>query len=241
MVDAARLSVRRGSRVRSTPTRLAASTSAARPARASRSRTGRRARRPFVAKLAPGGNALAWSTLLGGSGDQDAVSGLAADAQHRVWVAGRTSATDLPVSPNADTSLAGYQDAFAMRLRADGTAIDFGSYVGGAGPYGLPEYGHGVAAAPGGRAWLVGETDAADFPVTDGASRRSRGGLTDGFATLVDPAGSSGPRRAPPAVAPPCRRAPAPAPAAPAPPIARCHACARRWRGAGGRCDSRSP
>jgi hypothetical protein len=70
----------------------------------------------FVAKLAPGGRALAYSTYLGGE-ENERASGIAVDVAGDVLLAGRTDSTRFPVAAPVRGTLAGDIDAFVTRLR----------------------------------------------------------------------------------------------------------------------------
>lgn len=73
----------------------------------------------FVSRLSPSGSTLLYSTLIGGSGDDDG-NGLALDQSGNVYVTGVTSATattPFPTSPEAFQSFnAGAQDTFVVKL-----------------------------------------------------------------------------------------------------------------------------
>lgn len=74
---------------------------------------------------------LAWSTLLGGTGD-DAVYSVKLDSEGNVFVGGGTDSEDFPVSENGFYSryLGGQADAFVMKLSADGSTILAGTFLG---------------------------------------------------------------------------------------------------------------
>jgi beta-propeller repeat-containing protein len=86
-----------------------------------------------VAKLSPGGDALVYSTFLGGS-DGDQGSSLSVDAAGNVFVAGPTVSADFPVTPGAYdvTPSSNGGDAFAAKLNADGSALLWSTYLGDA-------------------------------------------------------------------------------------------------------------
>ena len=70
----------------------------------------------FVTKLNAAGSALAYSTFLGGTGDEEG-RGIAVDGSGRAYVAGGTDSTDYPTTSGAfDTSLNGGRDAFVTKL-----------------------------------------------------------------------------------------------------------------------------
>jgi uncharacterized protein (TIGR03437 family) len=72
----------------------------------------------FVARIGPQGNALLYSTLIGGSGEDQAY-GLAVDAQGQVVVAGGTASPNFPQANNSYTAGSGEADIFLARLSAD--------------------------------------------------------------------------------------------------------------------------
>jgi len=69
----------------------------------------------FVAEIIAGGSALAYSTYLGGSGD-DVATGLAVDAGGNAAAAGWTASTNFPTVAAVQSSLAGGQDAFLLKI-----------------------------------------------------------------------------------------------------------------------------
>src|SRR5215208_6646147 len=71
----------------------------------------------FVTKLNASGAALAYSTFLGGS-DQDEGLGIAVDGEGRAYVTGQTRSANYPTTPGAfDTTFNGNRDAFVTKLR----------------------------------------------------------------------------------------------------------------------------
>ena len=73
----------------------------------------------FIAKLAPGGSEVIWSTYLGGS-DTDASAALALDAQGNVYVAGNTASADFPTTAPLAGSMG---HVFVVKLDPDGKLI----------------------------------------------------------------------------------------------------------------------
>jgi hypothetical protein len=84
----------------------------------------------FVAKLAPSGNALLWSTFLGGSGEEQ-LEGVALDRGGRVWVAGWTTSGNFPVRAALQPRLRGASDAVVAGFGPSGKLIA-STYLGGA-------------------------------------------------------------------------------------------------------------
>ncbi len=136
----------------------------------------------FVTKLAPEGNALAYSTFLGGSGS-DSGNAIAVDAAGSAYVTGSTDSGDFPTSPGAlQPALAGDRDAFVAKLDAAGSALLYSTYLGG----GSADDGRAVAIDTAGDAFLTGATRSSDFPTTPGAFDTTCG--TDGLCNaFFDP------------------------------------------------------
>ncbi|MBV8856963.1 MAG: SBBP repeat-containing protein [Acidobacteria bacterium] len=147
----------------------------------------------FVFKLGPAGDALAYSTYLGGSGIDDG-EGIAVDAAGQAHVAGTTTSADFPlVNPRQATHGGGFEDAFAVKLDAAGGALLYSTYIGGSGA----DKGQGAALDPAGNFYVTGRTLSPDFPVTPGAFQTTignaitSGGYDDAFVTKLDATGSS--------------------------------------------------
>ena len=86
-------------------------------------------------KLNPAGSALAYSTLLGGSGF-DAGLGIAIHSSGAAYLTGETddATTDFPVTGGAfDTTLNGLTDAFVAKLSPTGSALTYSTFLGGSG------------------------------------------------------------------------------------------------------------
>lgn len=131
----------------------------------------------FVIRLNASGSTLEYSTLLGGNGDEVG-SGVAVDPSGRAYVTGWTVSSDFPATPGAfDRSHNGHRDAFVLRLSANGSALDYSTYLGGSGGgWFIGDTATGIAIDGTGRAYVTGWTDAPDFPTTADAVDRDRGG-----------------------------------------------------------------
>jgi len=91
----------------------------------------------FVTRLTSDGSALVYSTFLGGSLGEGPQA-IALDGQDRICLVGVTISTDFPVSPNAYQSVKGLSATVIARLSADGSTLEYGSYLEGAStPYGI--------------------------------------------------------------------------------------------------------
>jgi len=139
----------------------------------------------FVSKLTPDGTALAYSTFLGGSGD-DQGSGIGLDGTGAAYIAGTTSSTDFPV-PNAFRSTCpgtqGYcRAAFVAKLKSDGSGLIYSTYLGG----NQFETGNAIAVDSAGSAYVTGETGSASFPTQNAAQPTYAGGNSDAFITKLN-------------------------------------------------------
>jgi hypothetical protein len=91
-------------------------------------------------------------------------------------VTGETQSSDFPTTAGAfDTSLDGHDDAFVVKVDADGTGLAYASFLGGEMDY---DYGAAIAVDGAGSAYVTGYTESSDFPTTPGAFDPSCG--TDG-------------------------------------------------------------
>jgi uncharacterized protein (TIGR03437 family) len=144
----------------------------------------------FVAKVAPTGNALAYSTFLGGSLDEEAWA-LAVDGSGAAYVTGYTYSTDYPTqSPYQATNQGGpagnAADAFVSKLSPSGNALIFSTYLGGNGF----DLGNGIAVDTAGAIYVAGQTGSTNFPVLSAYQSSNHGGL-DVFVTKLLPAGNA--------------------------------------------------
>jgi Beta-propeller repeat/Cep192 domain 4/HYDIN/CFA65/VesB-like, Ig-like domain len=148
----------------------------------------------FVTKLNPAGNTAAYSTYLGGSGE-DHGAAIAVDAAGDAFVTGYTISTNFPTKVPLQSSLAGGTcgttpcfDAFISKLNPGGTALVYSTFMGGTGG----DYGYGIALDAAGDAFVTGLTTSTNFPVTPGAYQTSGGGTNyDAFILKLNSAGSA--------------------------------------------------
>ena len=140
----------------------------------------------FVTKLAPAGNALAYSTLLGGN-SEDYGTAIAVDGSGQAFVVGHTWSTTFPTVTPFQASKVGNRDAFVTKLNAAGNGLLYSSYLGGS----SPDYANGVAISSGGVAYITGETSSTDFPTSQPQQATYGGGASDAFLTAVSVSGSA--------------------------------------------------
>ena len=113
----------------------------------------------FVVRLNAAGTALEYGTLLGGSAGASG-GHVALHAGDRVIAAGFTSSADFNFggAPGFDHSYNGGGDAYIVRLNPTGTALEYGTFLGGSGLDSAT-----VSVDPSGRAIVAGYTASADF------------------------------------------------------------------------------
>lgn len=144
----------------------------------------------FVAKLAPAGNALDYSTYLGGSVN-DRINGIALDAAGSVYVAGETYSADFPITPDAYlTDKPGYfltnanaSGAFITKFVPAGDRLVYSTFLGGGycaswcvlymPPATVPgDVAHTIAVDGSGHAYVSGVARSQNFPIVDGLPPR---------------------------------------------------------------------
>lgn len=154
----------------------------------------------FVAKLNPTGSALLYATYLGGN-QFDFSTGIAVDPQGQITIAGATSSANFPTRNAVKDTFSGgvcssvpCTDAFVTKLTADGSALIFSTYLGGAQTVtgleglGAVDLATGVAVDNAGNSYLTGFTSTQDFPLRN--ALRSTNNMGEAFVTKLDPAGA---------------------------------------------------
>lgn len=142
----------------------------------------------IVTKLNPTGTALVYSTYLGGSG-ADRPGAIAIDSTGNAYVVGTTQSADFPTTGGALQTILGgglLGDAFVTKLSATGSSAVYSTYLGGSDN----DRGNGIAVDAAGNAYVVGNTESANFP-TVSPLQSSRSGPGDGFITKLQPAGNA--------------------------------------------------
>ncbi len=139
----------------------------------------------FIAKLSPSGDSLVYSTYLGGSG-YDWTRGVAVDASESVYVTGTTSSEDFPVHNAYQATPGRLGDAFVTKLSPAGNPLIYSTYLRGS----RYDWARDIAVNASGRAFVVGTTFSADFPVYN-AYQAAHGGASDVFVAEFSPDGST--------------------------------------------------
>ena len=134
--------------------------------------------------------ALAYSTYVGGSGE-DSAKAIAVDAAGNAYLAGMTSSTDFPVTPGAYQTSTESVRAFVTKLNPGGTALVYSTYLGGS----TADFGMALAVDTAGNVYVAGQTYSTDFPVTPGAfqttNKAAANGDANAFVAKLNPTGTA--------------------------------------------------
>ncbi|HVS83976.1 MAG TPA: PQQ-dependent sugar dehydrogenase [Pyrinomonadaceae bacterium] len=132
-------------------------------------------------KLNPQGNALVYSTFIGGE-DNDSTEGIAVDSSGNAYITGGTRSNGFPVTSTAFQSFrTGDTDAYLTKLNSSGNAVLYSTLLGG----GSTDRGSGVAVDSSGNAYVAGYSGSPDFP-TQNAFQGFSGGSFDAFVAKID-------------------------------------------------------
>ncbi|MFN8632428.1 MAG: SBBP repeat-containing protein [Chloroflexota bacterium] len=164
----------------------------------------------FVTKIDPAGTAIVYSTYVGGS-DFDIGLGIAlvpgCQSACSTFITGITRSADLlPAGltgpdPTFNGTVANpLNDAFVARLNAGGTALDYGSYIGGINS----DIGESIAVDPQGNAYVAGTTSSSETTFPNGSGiggnpgqvnapgfDQTQNGQTDVFVVKIVASGAS--------------------------------------------------
>lgn len=137
----------------------------------------------FAAKLRPDGS-IAWLTYVNAT-----VQAIAVDAAGSAYLTGTVAEADNWAAPagSYQTALRGLSDAFVAKLRPDGTGIVYATFLGGT----QGDEGRRIVVDRTGSAIVLGTTEIADFPTTQGVLEPARRGPAPMFVTRLAPSGTS--------------------------------------------------
>ena len=142
----------------------------------------------FVAELNAAGNNLVYSTLLGGVLD-DYGYAIAVDAAGSAYITGKTGSFDFPTSTGTYSKNfnGGDNDIFVAKLNSGQAGLVYSTFVG---THGNDE-GYAIAVDSAGVAYITGDTDSDQFPVTSGALQAKRAGNRDAIFAELSSDGTS--------------------------------------------------
>lgn len=129
--------------------------------------------------------ALSYSTFLGGNG-MGAVTSIAVDAGGNAYLAGWTTATNLPTVNPVQAQQKGSVDAFVAKLGPGGNGLIYCTYLGGR----SDDRAFGIAVDSSGDAYVTGWTGSGAFPVVSPLQSTLAGGK-DAFVAKLNPAGNT--------------------------------------------------
>jgi hypothetical protein len=140
----------------------------------------------FLTKFIAAGSALGYSTFVGGSNEESAIS-IALDGASNAYVTGLAKGPGLPVTSGAYDTTNNDYDGFVTKLSASGASLAYSTYLGGSDV----DAGAGIAVDSRGEAVVVGYTLSGDFPVASSANvDPSYNGGYDVTLTQLNDAGS---------------------------------------------------
>ena len=128
----------------------------------------------FVSKLNSNVSGLIYSTFLGGSED-DLGQDIVIDSTGNAYIVGMTRSQNFPLSFNAYSRLlsdtaqgADGGDIFISKISADGTILDYSTYIGGA----SKDVAYSAILDSLGKLYIAGYSESFNFPTTDSAYSR---------------------------------------------------------------------
>jgi uncharacterized repeat protein (TIGR01451 family) len=141
----------------------------------------------FITKLNPSGNALIFSTFLGGS-NSDGIRGLGINNAGMPFVTGSTESPDFPTTANAfkrtfPTGARGI--AFVTALNPSGQSLYYSTLLGGS----TETSALAIFVDPAWNAFVAGNTFDSNYPVTSNAFQPGLKGNSDGFIAKIVIAG----------------------------------------------------
>lgn len=140
----------------------------------------------FVLKLARSGKSLAYSSYIGGEGD-DFCNGLQVDADGSAYIVGKTYSRGFPTKRAYQPKAGGRGDAFVAKVAAEGSSLVYSTYLGGT----KYEEGWDLIVGADGAVVIAGETQGSGFPLATPFQKAYGGGSTDAFVTKLSPKGNS--------------------------------------------------
>ena len=143
----------------------------------------------YAIKLNLNQSELVYSTYVGGSEFDGAFGAqISVDAEGAVYLTGFTDSIDYPTTLGSyDQTLNGANDAFITKLNADGSDLEYSTYIGGSSYEDCMD----IALDSEKNAYIHGHTGSVDFPTTFAAYDNTLNGNADLFVTVLNNDGSN--------------------------------------------------
>jgi len=142
----------------------------------------------FITKVDAAGTGIAYSTYLGGSGNESNDGGvfrgegaIAVDESGCAHVVGLTASADFPTVDAVQATSGGSNDVFIAKLAPGGSSLLFSSYLGGS----RTDNSRGIAVDWVGDVYVSGFTQSSDFPTRNPFQAGYGGGYSDGFVAKL--------------------------------------------------------
>ncbi len=149
----------------------------------------------FVTKVNNNGEALVYSTYLGGS-EADSGQSIQVDNSGNAYIAGYTFSSDflernVPLGTPIQSTIGGAADAFVAELSFTGTTLSlpFSTFLGGTGDD--RAYGLALDSTQTPNIYITGSTVSTNFPTTSGVLQPALKGSSDAFVCKLNNAGST--------------------------------------------------
>ncbi len=131
----------------------------------------------FITKLSPDGSSIIYSTLLGGSMDDEASSIDVEDGY--AYLTGITYSTDFAIKNAFDSTHNGNSDCFITKVEIDGLSLVYSTFIGG-----IAVDEANDISVENGEAYIIGKTTSPDF-VTINSYDSDFNGLSDCFVSKL--------------------------------------------------------
>jgi Abnormal spindle-like microcephaly-assoc'd, ASPM-SPD-2-Hydin/Beta-propeller repeat len=151
----------------------------------------------FITKVAPGGESLTYSTLLGGSG-ADQTLGIVVNQAGNAYATGGTTSQNFPVlnafrpacTANSASTSGECENSFVTELNESGSGLVFSTYLGSS----CTDGALGLALDPAENIYIAGYTCSTDFPTLNAFQASNASTATppnNAFVTQLAPGGGS--------------------------------------------------
>jgi len=160
----------------------------------------------FITKFNAAGNALVYSSYLGGynpfwcdpffcvNGRADDIGkDVAVDASGSAYLVGTAESVNFPTVNayqsfnNGSTYDVPFRDVYVTKVSPSGTSLVYSTYLGGSGH----ENAYAIKVDSSGSAYVAGSTESTNFPLVNPLQTAKSGGATDAFVAKFNPGGNT--------------------------------------------------